>query len=74
SPEGKLIPARGHTLLESYNSLIPISRTPWTPVVAHWCAQRLLDHHSTLRPYPPGFAQTLLPSPERLSIALASCL
>jgi hypothetical protein len=62
---------RGSALLESYNSLVSIKRTPWTPVVACWCAQRLLDQDR--RPLPEGFLESVLPAPERLATAMASC-
>jgi aminoglycoside phosphotransferase (APT) family kinase protein len=62
---------RGMALLEAYDSLVPIKRTPWTPVVASWCAQRLIDRER--RPLPEGFMEGLLPAPERLATALAAC-
>ena len=71
--EGRLLPVRGRALLESYRSLIPIQRVPWTPVVACWCAQRILDCCENRRPLPMGFSK-LLEQPERLATALASCL
>jgi len=66
-------PARGKALLESYDSLVPIRKTPWTPVVAAWCAQRLIDTTERRRPLPRGFGQ-LLAAPENLATAMASCL
>jgi hypothetical protein len=62
---------RGIALLEPYDSLVSIKRTPWTPVVASWCAQRLIDQDR--RPLPEGFAESVLPTPERLATAMASC-
>jgi Ser/Thr protein kinase RdoA (MazF antagonist) len=68
--DGRVAPDRGRMLLESYHSLSPIERVPWTPVVASWCAQRLLDNHHRRRPLPVGF-QTVLRGPEHLVAALA---
>ncbi len=62
---------RGVALLESYDSLVSIKRTPWTPVVASWCAQRLIDQEQ--RPLTEGFMESVLPAPERLATAMASC-
>ena len=63
---------RGAALLEAYDSLVSIKRTPWTPVVASWCAQRLLDQDR--RSPPEGFVESVLPAPERLATAMASCV
>jgi aminoglycoside phosphotransferase (APT) family kinase protein len=62
---------RGVALLEAYDSLVSIKRTPWTPVVASWCAQRLIDQER--RPLAEGFMEGVLPAPERLATAMASC-
>jgi Ser/Thr protein kinase RdoA (MazF antagonist) len=70
--DGGLAADRGRTLLESYHTLVPIARIPWTPVVASWCARRLLDAHAGRRPLPIGFS-TVLERPEDLATALASC-
>ncbi len=71
--DGELLPVRGRALLEAYHSLLPIQRIPWMPVVASWCAQRILDSCENRRPLPRGFSR-LLEEPERLATALASCL
>jgi Ser/Thr protein kinase RdoA (MazF antagonist) len=68
---GTVIPARGRALLEAYDSLQPIKATPWTNVVAVWCAQRIVD--APRRPVPKNLSQVLA-APERLGAALASCL
>jgi hypothetical protein len=70
--QGALDRRRGVALLESYDSLVSIKRTPWSPVVASWCAQRLLDQER--RSPPEGFLESVLPAPERLATAMASCL
>ena len=62
---------RGKVLLEAYDSLVPIRRVPWTPVVGSWCAQRLLD--APRRVLPGNFGE-ILSHPENLATALASCL
>jgi hypothetical protein len=62
---------RGVALLESYDTLVSIKRIPWTPVVASWCAQRLIDQEQ--RPLPERFMESVLPAPERLATAMASC-
>jgi hypothetical protein len=62
---------RGIALLEAYDTLVSIDRTPWTPVVASWCAQRLIDQDR--RPLSEGFMESVLPAPERLATAMASC-
>jgi Ser/Thr protein kinase RdoA (MazF antagonist) len=69
--KGALDRHRGAALLESYDSLVSIRRTPWTPVVASWCAQRLIDQGQ--RPPQEGFTESVLPAPERLATAMASC-
>jgi len=63
---------RGTALLEAYDSLVPIKRMPWTPVVASWCAQRLVDQEK--RALPERFMEAVLPAPERLATAMASCI
>ena len=70
-PRGAFDQRRGTALLESYDSLVPIKRTPWTPVVASWCAQRLVDQEK--RALPERFMEAVLPAPERLATAMASC-
>ncbi|MCL2648377.1 MAG: phosphotransferase [Phycisphaerales bacterium] len=65
--------SRSKALLESYDSLSPIRQTPWTSVVAAWCAQRLMDAAQHRRSLPRHFAE-LLAAPENLATALASCL
>ncbi len=62
---------RGVALMESYDLLVLIRRTPWTPVVASWCAQRLVDQER--RSLPENFIEAVLPAPERLATAMASC-
>jgi len=64
---------RGKALLEAYDSLIPIRRVPWTPIVAAWFAQRIIDAAHNRRPLPRHFTQ-LLTAPENLATAIASCL
>jgi hypothetical protein len=71
--QGRLVQARGRALLEAYGSLLAIERTPWTPVVASWCAQRILDAAARRRELPEGF-ERLLRWPERLATALAGCV
>ena len=71
---GRLDVTRGRALLEAYDSLVPIRRVAWTPVVAWWCAQRVVDFAAKRRELPDGFYQSILPAPERLATALASCL
>jgi len=68
---GAFAQRRGAALLEAYDSLVPIKRMPWTPVVASWCAQRLADQDR--RALPEGFMEAVLPAPERLATAMASC-
>ncbi len=70
--KGMFVLRRGAVLLEAYDSLVPIKRTAWTPVVASWCAQRLVDREK--RALEEGFMEVVLPAPERLATALASCL
>jgi Ser/Thr protein kinase RdoA (MazF antagonist) len=70
--KGGLDRSRGGALLEAYDSLVPIQRMAWTPVVAHWCARRLIDQRR--RGLPEGFMDDVLPAPERLATAMASCL
>jgi len=69
---GNLDRARGRALLESYDSLLSIQRLAWTPVVAAWCAQRLLDQHEGRRQLGEDFANVVA-NPERLATAMASC-
>jgi hypothetical protein len=71
--EGRLNLVRGRMLLESYHALQPIQRIPWTPVVASWTAQQLINAAQNVRPLAPGFL-TVLQRPENLATALASCL
>ncbi len=71
--ERSLLAQRGRALLEAYDSLVPIARVPWTPVVASWCAQRLLDAAARRRAWPDGF-ENLLRNPENLATALAGSL
>ena len=71
-PHGNLDRVRGRALLESYDTLFSIKRFAWTPVIATWCAQRLLDHHAQLRPLPNDFP-ALLAAPESLAMSMASC-
>jgi hypothetical protein len=70
--KGALARRRGTALLEAYGSLVPIKRMAWTPIVAQWCARRLIDQR--LRGLPEGFMAEVLPSPERVATALASCV
>ncbi len=69
---GNLDRARGRALLESYDSLLSIQRLAWTPVVAVWCAQRLLDQQAGRRQLGEDFAN-IVANPERLATAMASC-
>jgi hypothetical protein len=70
---GNLLEDRGRALMESYGSLTGIDRTPWTPVVASWCAQRILDTDAGRREPPRGF-EGILREPEQLATALAGCV
>jgi Ser/Thr protein kinase RdoA (MazF antagonist) len=70
--KGILDRRRGKPLLEAYATLVPIKHIAWTPVVAHWCARRLIDGQR--RALPEGFMKGILPEPERLATALASCV
>jgi Ser/Thr protein kinase RdoA (MazF antagonist) len=70
--KGALDRQRGFSLLEAYDSLVSLKRIAWTPVVAHWCARRLYDGQR--RALPAGFLEGILPAPERLATALASCV
>jgi Ser/Thr protein kinase RdoA (MazF antagonist) len=72
-PQGHLDRSRGRSLLESYGSLVSVKHVAWTPVIAAWCAQRLLDQHAQRRPVPGDFA-SIVASPERLAMAMASCM
>jgi Ser/Thr protein kinase RdoA (MazF antagonist) len=71
--QGNLDRIRGRSLLESYDSLVTIKRVAWTPVIAAWCAQRLLDQQNGRRPVPGDFA-SIMTSPERLAMAMAACM
>jgi hypothetical protein len=73
SGSGAMQANRGRALLEAYDSLVPIRRIPWTPVVAGWCAQHLLDYLDHRRPLFDGF-EAILGAPEQLATAIASCL
>jgi len=64
--------SRGKALLEAYDTLVPIKRMAWTPVVAWWAARRMLSHKT--RPLPMGFHERLILAPERLATAIASCM
>jgi hypothetical protein len=66
-------PARAAVLLEAYDSLSSLKSIPWTPIVAAWCARRFLDAAAARRPAPPDLLR-LAAAPERLAVALASCL
>jgi Ser/Thr protein kinase RdoA (MazF antagonist) len=70
---GRLALERGEALLEAYHSLLPIKGVAWTPVVATWCAQRILDSAAGRRAVPAGF-EGVLKSPEGIATAMASCL
>jgi Ser/Thr protein kinase RdoA (MazF antagonist) len=70
--KGMLVLARGKALVEAYHSLVPIEKTPWTPVVASWCAQRIIDARTGRRPTPQGFSR-IATQPEELAMAMASC-
>jgi aminoglycoside phosphotransferase (APT) family kinase protein len=78
--EGMLERARGHALMEAYDSLVPLKGTAWTPVVASWCGQRMI---AAARPHetgePGGEAMEaplaeVLRQPERIAVAMAACL
>jgi hypothetical protein len=69
---GALMQSRTRALLESYDSLIPLKAMPWTPVVASWLAQRLIDAARGRRPLPKSFSR-MLAAPESLATALAAC-
>jgi Ser/Thr protein kinase RdoA (MazF antagonist) len=70
--QGALDQRRGAALLEAYNSLVPIKRIAWTPVIAHWCARRMIEQRR--RVPPEGLMEDILSAPERIATALASCL
>lgn len=70
---GRLSVERGKALLEAYHSLIPIKGVAWTPVVAVWCAQRVIDSAAGRRAVPPGF-EGVMRNPEGVATAMASCL
>jgi len=69
---GRLVEDRGKALFEAYSSLTPLSRIAWTPVVATWCGQRLLDAVANKRDLPPGI-EVYLRRPESLATAIATC-
>jgi hypothetical protein len=70
---GRLLLERGRSLMEAYATLMPIKTLAWTPVVATWCAQRILDAGEGRRALPVGF-ETVLRRPEGIATAMASCL
>jgi Ser/Thr protein kinase RdoA (MazF antagonist) len=70
---GRLVVPRGRALLEAYHSLRPIKGVAWTPVVATWCAQRLIDSAAGRRAVPWGF-EGVLKKPESVATAMASCV
>jgi hypothetical protein len=72
-PQGNLDRSRGRSLMESYGSLISVKRIAWTPVIAAWCVQRLLDQQAQRRSAPGDFA-SIIANPERLAMAMASCM
>jgi len=70
---GGLDRVKGRSLLEAYDSLLPLKRQAWTPVVAGWLGQRLLDAARGRRGLPKSFMQFVI-APEGLGTAIASCL
>ncbi len=62
---------RGRVLLEGYGSLIPLKGVPWTPIVAGWCAQRLIDASNGQRNLPRDFV-SILSAPEKVATAMAA--
>lgn len=69
---GGLAAGRAEVLLEAYDSLLPLKGLAWTPVVASWLAQRLIDAARGRRILPKAFSR-ILAAPEGLAGALASC-
>ena len=41
--DGTFDAARGGVMLEAYESLLPLEKVAWMPVVASWCGQRIID-------------------------------
>ena len=71
-PGGRVDEVRGQALLESYDSLRPIRRMAWTPVIASWLAQRFLDAATGRRAMPAGFTR-ILASTEDMASVMAAC-
>jgi Ser/Thr protein kinase RdoA (MazF antagonist) len=69
---GRLAEEKGKSLFEAYTSLTPLGRVAWTPVVASWCGQRLLDAAANKRDLPAGI-EVYLRRPESLATAIATC-
>ncbi|MGN6369878.1 MAG: phosphotransferase [Phycisphaerae bacterium] len=70
--DGTFDQLRGSVLLESYASLVPLKKVAWTPVVAAWCAQRIIDAVGGRRGVPGNFSG-IVGSPEAVATAIASC-
>jgi Ser/Thr protein kinase RdoA (MazF antagonist) len=70
---GAVAPARARSLLEAYDSLLPLKDVAWTPVVASWLGQRLIDAARARRALPKAFSR-ILSGPETLATAIASCV
>ncbi len=69
--KGGVDEGQARALLESYDSLRTVRRTPWTPAVGRWLAQRMIDASYGRRPLPKGFGKWLA-SPEELATGIAS--
>lgn len=70
--EGRLEGEKAEALLEAYDTLSPLKKVAWTPVVAAWCGRRLLDAAAGRRAAPGGLARAA-GAPERVGVAIASC-
>jgi len=63
---------RGRVLLEAYETLVSLEKVAWTPVVAAWCGQRVVDAVEGRRGVPGNFSG-IVGSPEAVGTAIASC-
>ena len=70
--DGTFEGARGGVLLEAYETLVSLEKVAWTPVVAAWCAQRIIDAVGGRRGVPGNFSG-IVGSPEAVATAIASC-
>jgi Ser/Thr protein kinase RdoA (MazF antagonist) len=70
--DGTVNTETARTLLESYRSLIPISKERWLPAVRSWCAWQILHATADHAPLAKNFAH-ILQDPGALAQAIELC-